>query len=99
MSEMKAYIGGDEQTEIAQKTRGFKTYRDYYNKKIMEHEHQNLALKENLRAATEKHEPNMHQKQMFIGVKRLLELKMQCNEHAIAGQKEQEQVTQDRLFL
>ena len=46
MFEMKSYIGGDEVIEMQQKARGFKSYRDLYNKKITEHEHQIKILKE-----------------------------------------------------
>jgi intraflagellar transport protein 81 len=46
MGEMKSYIGGDEMIEMIQKTRGFKSYRDLYNKKIMEQEHFTKALRE-----------------------------------------------------
>lgn len=43
---MKAYIGGDETIEAAQRARGFKTYRDAYNKKIQELEHNGKVLRE-----------------------------------------------------
>lgn len=46
MGEMKAYIGGDETTEQAQRMRGFKSYRDFYAKRLMEHEHHSKALQE-----------------------------------------------------
>ncbi len=43
---MKAYIGGDETIEAQQRARGFKTYRDAYNKKIQELEHNGKVLRE-----------------------------------------------------
>ena len=46
MQEMKAYIGGDEALEAIQKARGFKTYRELYNKKITEAENAGRALRE-----------------------------------------------------
>jgi hypothetical protein len=46
LQEMKAYIGGDEAVEAQQKSRGFKTYRDVYNKKIQEQENTGKILRE-----------------------------------------------------
>lgn len=47
MCEMKSYIGANDETiELLQKQRGFKSYRDLYNKKIMEQEHFTKSLKE-----------------------------------------------------
>lgn len=43
---MKAYTGGDETLEIQQKSRGFKTYRDMYNKKTNEAENTGRTLRE-----------------------------------------------------
>ncbi|KAJ1562699.1 Intraflagellar transport protein 81 [Cladochytrium tenue] len=46
LQEMKSYIGGDDLIEVQQKARGFKTYRDYYNKKIAEQENHGRNLRE-----------------------------------------------------
>jgi intraflagellar transport protein 81 len=52
MGEMKSYIGGGgtnqdiEALDTIQKKRGFKSYRDLYNKKILEQEHFTKALKQ-----------------------------------------------------
>jgi intraflagellar transport protein 81 len=45
MNEMKAYIGADEMIELVQKSRGFKSYRDLYTKKISEAENASKVLK------------------------------------------------------
>jgi intraflagellar transport protein 81 len=45
MNEMKAYIGADEMIELVQKSRGFKSYRDLYTKKIAEAENAAKVLK------------------------------------------------------
>jgi intraflagellar transport protein 81 len=43
---MKAYIGGDDVVELQQKARGFKTYRDIYNKKVVEQENMGKTLRD-----------------------------------------------------
>ena len=44
---MKAYIGNEDPVlEGIQKTRGFKTYREAYNRKLIELENQGKALRE-----------------------------------------------------
>lgn len=45
MNEMKAYIGADEMIELVQKSRGFKSYRDLYTKKIADGENAAKILK------------------------------------------------------
>lgn len=45
MNEMKAYIGADEMIELVQKSRGFKSYRELYTKKIAEAENAAKILK------------------------------------------------------
>jgi intraflagellar transport protein 81 len=45
MNEKKAYIGADEMVELVQKSRGFKTYRELYTKKIQEGENTAKLLK------------------------------------------------------
>jgi intraflagellar transport protein 81 len=51
MNEMKSYIGADEMIELVQKARGFKTYRELYNKKIVELESSSKNLKDVVRDA------------------------------------------------
>ncbi|KAI8905563.1 hypothetical protein EDD86DRAFT_211793 [Gorgonomyces haynaldii] len=100
MGEMKAYIGGDEMTELVQKTRGFKTYRDLYTKKTLELEHMALKLRETQKMVKEKHEPNMKQIQMFKGLSKLLKLKVEQNQKIISGETDDKViVTHDRLVL
>ena len=100
MGEMKAYIGGDEMVELIQKTRGFKTYRDLYSKKILELEHHSKVLKEKQREVKEKHDHNMKQVDMFNSIKKMLILKQRHNHQVLNGQPEENViVTQDRLVL
>ncbi|KAI8916880.1 hypothetical protein BC831DRAFT_485830 [Entophlyctis helioformis] len=101
MSEMKAYIGGDDMVELQQKARGFKTYRELYNKKIAEHEHQVKSLKEQQKDIKSKQEPNMKQIAMFRDVRKLLDLKCEYNQKLLSGggQVENGVVTMDRLVL
>ena len=60
MQEMKAYIGGDETIEAIQKQRGFKTYRELYNRKILEAENAGRALRESQK------EVKVNQKRLWI---------------------------------
>jgi intraflagellar transport protein 81 len=43
---VKAYTGGDASIEALQRRRGFKTYRDLYNKRMNELEVQSRQLRE-----------------------------------------------------
>ncbi|KAJ3044268.1 Intraflagellar transport protein 81 [Rhizophlyctis rosea] len=102
MQEMKAYIGGDDALEAMQKARGFKTYRELYNKKITEAENAGRALRESQKEVKAKHEPNMKQLAMFTDVKKLLALKASYNKKVLSGGGKAEEVgtvTQDRLVL
>ncbi|KAJ3319005.1 Intraflagellar transport protein 81 [Boothiomyces sp. JEL0866] len=101
MNEMKAYIGADDMIELVQKARGFKTYRDLYNRKIAELENNSKILLEQQKEAKIKHEPNMKQIQMFNGIKRLLTLKIANNKKIISGRNQEDKVvmTMDRLVL
>ncbi|KAI9349273.1 hypothetical protein DFJ73DRAFT_789978 [Zopfochytrium polystomum] len=96
LQEMKAYIGGDDLVEMQQKARGFKTYRDAYNKKTAEQEIWVVC--------SAKHEPNIKQLAMFNDVKRLLQLKLEHNKKVLRGEGtdsgfEGTMMTQDRLVL
>ncbi|KAJ3252478.1 Intraflagellar transport protein 81 [Boothiomyces macroporosus] len=101
MNEMKAYIGADDMIELIQKARGFKTYRDLYNRKIAELENNSKILQEQQKEAKIKHEPNMKQIQMFNGIKKLLTLKIANNKKIISGRNQEDKavVTMDRLVL
>ncbi|KAJ3370708.1 Intraflagellar transport protein 81 [Kappamyces sp. JEL0680] len=104
MNEMKAYIGADEMIELVQKARGFKTYRELYAKKIAEGENAAKMLKIQQREAKASYEPNLRQISMFMGVQRLLDLKLAHNKKVLSGKALEEnvgvlQVTQDRLVL
>ncbi|KAK6099452.1 hypothetical protein MT418_000867 [Batrachochytrium dendrobatidis] len=101
MAEMKSYIGGDEMIELQQKARGFKTYREHYNKKIVEHEHHVKALREQQKKVKAEHEPNMKQIGMFADVCKLLALKYEHNNRVLNGEGQAETgiVTMDRLVL
>jgi intraflagellar transport protein 81 len=46
MNEMKAYIGADEMVELIQKARGFRSYRDLYNRRINDLENSISNLKD-----------------------------------------------------
>ncbi|KAL2920089.1 hypothetical protein HK105_200155 [Polyrhizophydium stewartii] len=85
MVEMKSYIGGDEMIELQQKARGFKTYRELYNKRISEHEHQAKSLKEHQKDVKAKQETNMKQIAMFKDVLKLLDLKAEHNQRVLSG--------------
>ncbi|KAJ8325545.1 hypothetical protein O5D80_005756 [Batrachochytrium dendrobatidis] len=101
MAEMKSYIGGDEMIELQQKARGFKTYREHYNKKIVEHEHHVKVLREQQKKVKAEHEPNMKQIGMFADVCKLLALKYEHNNRVLNGEGQAETgiVTMDRLVL
>ncbi|KAI9105390.1 hypothetical protein DFS34DRAFT_599192 [Phlyctochytrium arcticum] len=103
MQEMKAYIGGDEVVEQAQKARGFKTYRDLYTRRLSELEHLGKNLREQQKDIKTKYEPNMKQIIMFNNVKKLLMLKARHNAKLLAGETKKEDkvahVTKDRLVL
>lgn len=47
---MKMYVGGEAQQADIQRKRGFKTYRDLYNRQIVELEAENKLLKEELQS-------------------------------------------------
>ncbi|KAJ3274270.1 Intraflagellar transport protein 81, partial [Borealophlyctis nickersoniae] len=101
-TEMKHYIGGDETLETAQKLRGFKTYRDLYNKRIAEAESAGKVLRETQKEVKAQHEPNVKQLALFTDVRKLLALKAAYNKKVLSGVGKQEQtgmVTQDRLVL
>ncbi|KAI9209448.1 uncharacterized protein BJ171DRAFT_564624 [Polychytrium aggregatum] len=91
MHEMKAYIGGDDSIEAQQKARGFKTYRDLYNKRIMEQENLGKSFREQQKEIKAKYEPNIKQLGMFADVKKLLLLKLAHNKRLLAtgGQKDE----------
>lgn len=104
LQEMKAYIGGDDTVEFQQKTRGFKTYRDLYNKKIVEQENLGRSLREQQKDIKAKHEPNIKQLALFNDVKKLLQLKVARNKKVLSGEGpetgfEGTMMTQDRLVL
>jgi intraflagellar transport protein 81 len=102
MNEMKAYIGADDMIELVQKARGFKTYRDLYNRKLVELENASKELKDVYRDVKENHEPNMRQIEMFASVRNLLLLKARLNKQIMSGKGNEEGVavvTQDRLVL
>ncbi|KND05085.1 uncharacterized protein SPPG_00760 [Spizellomyces punctatus DAOM BR117] len=103
MQEMKAYIGGDEAVEQAQKARGFKTYRELYTRKLSEQENLGKSLREQQKEVKAKYEPNVKQLAMFQDVKKLLALKAAQNAAMLKGDRRKEekvgQVTKDRLVL
>ncbi|KAI8622652.1 hypothetical protein BC830DRAFT_1162737 [Chytriomyces sp. MP71] len=103
LQEMKAYIGGDEAIEGQQKLRGFKTYRDVYNKRILEQENMGKSLREHQKEIKAKHEPNVKQLAYFSDVKKLLQLKVAHNQKVLNGGGVDSsgftQITQDRLVL
>ncbi|KAJ3417510.1 Intraflagellar transport protein 81 [Chytridiales sp. JEL 0842] len=105
LQEMKAYIGGDDIVELQQKARGFRSYRDVYNKKVQEQENLGKSLRETQKEVKAKHEPNMKQLALLADVKKLLVLKAKYNSKVISGGGtldlgfEGGQMTQDRLVL
>ncbi|KAJ3020677.1 Intraflagellar transport protein 81 [Thoreauomyces humboldtii] len=100
MQEMKSYIGGDEALEQQQKARGFKTYRELYNKRIAEQEILGKGLREMQKDAKVKHEPNVKQLALFHDVRKLLALKAAQNKKILTGENRKDQpVRQDRLVL
>lgn len=105
LQEMKAYIGGDEVIEAQQKARGFKTYRDLYNKKIIEQENFGKNLRDQQKEIKLKYESNMKQLTLFSDVQKLLQMKQTHNKRLLnQGGKDTDpfdnsMVTQDRLVL
>ncbi|KAI8895679.1 hypothetical protein BC833DRAFT_600460 [Globomyces pollinis-pini] len=102
MNEMKAYIGADDMIELVQQARGFKTYRELYNRKIIEQENASKVLKEAQTEIKIKHEPNMKQIAMFSGVQKLLMMKINHNKEILSGRVSEDTVgvvTMDRLVL
>ncbi|TPX64496.1 hypothetical protein CcCBS67573_g08402 [Chytriomyces confervae] len=103
LHEMKSYIGGDEAIEAQQKARGFKTYRDVYNKRIVEQENMGKWLREHQKEIKSKHEPNVKQLAYFTGIRKLLQLKVAHNHKVLSGGGLDttgfSQITQDRLVL
>ncbi|KAJ3072165.1 Intraflagellar transport protein 81 [Podochytrium sp. JEL0797] len=103
LHEMKAYIGGDDAVEAQQKARGFKTYRDVYNKKIVEQENAGKSLRDQQKEIKSQHEPNVKQLGFFLDVKKLLQLKVAHNQKLLNGGGMDTsgftQITQDRLVL
>ncbi|KAI8590958.1 hypothetical protein BDZ88DRAFT_412911 [Geranomyces variabilis] len=103
MQEMKSYIGGDEAFESVQKQRGFKTYRELYQKRIQEQDILGKTLREQQKEVKLKHEPNVKQLAMFQDVRKLLALKVAHNKKILSGENKKDQparqVTQDRLVL
>ncbi|KAJ3091770.1 Intraflagellar transport protein 81 [Quaeritorhiza haematococci] len=106
LQEMKAYIGGDETVEMQQRIRGFKTYRDMYNKRIAEQENLGKTYREQQKELKAKHEPSMKQLALFADVQKLLQLKVAHNKKLLQGGGKLPEdamdgslVTQDRLVL
>ena len=88
--EMKSYINSsDSQLESMQASRGFKSYHDLCNKKIMDAEHATKLLKETQQQVKNSHEKNMAQCQMFGDLKKLLKLKVLYNQKMFAPEKEE----------
>ncbi|KAI8852858.1 hypothetical protein BC829DRAFT_487295 [Chytridium lagenaria] len=104
LHEMKAYIGGDDVIELQQKARGFKTYRDLYNRKIVEQENLGKSLREQQKDIKAKYETNIKQMALYADVKKLLELKSHHNKRLLSGGGTVDlgfegKMTQDRLVL
>lgn len=98
MQEMKAYIGSDDTIEAAQKARGFKTYRDLYNKKISEAEIAGRGLRDLQKEVKAKHEPNVKQLAMFQDLKKLLALKMAHNTKVLSGEAKEVKTAKVSLY-
>ncbi|KAI9005219.1 hypothetical protein BC832DRAFT_476657 [Gaertneriomyces semiglobifer] len=86
MQEMNAYIGGDEALEQQQKSRGFKSYRELYNKRLLEQENLAKGLRHQQKEVKAKHEPNVKQLKMFQDVRNLLALKSAHNAKVLSGE-------------
>ncbi|KAJ3216786.1 Intraflagellar transport protein 81 [Dinochytrium kinnereticum] len=105
LHEMKAYIGGDDVIELQQKARGFKTYRDLYNRKIVEQENLSKSLRDQQKDIKNKFDTSIKQMALYADVKKLLELKVQHNKRLLSGGGsvdlgfEGKKMTQDRLVL
>ncbi|KAJ3123398.1 Intraflagellar transport protein 81 [Nowakowskiella sp. JEL0407] len=102
--EIKAYIGGDDSMDAIQKQRGFKSYRDLYNKKITEQENLGKNLREQQKDVRTNFEPNVKQLAMFSDLEKLLALKLSCNKKVLAAGRTnntdiQGAITQERLVL
>lgn len=94
VGEMKAYVGDSNNV----KERGFKTYREFYQRKCLEQEHQVKFLEEASNKATERYIPNCRQKFMFTGVAKLLELKLRIAQ-GVAVSENTDSLQLDRLVL
>jgi hypothetical protein len=77
--EMKAYVGGDEQLELIQKQRGFKTYRDLYSKKIAELETDTKQMRDQQKQILAEHEPNAKRVEFYSAWKRLFQVKLELS--------------------
>ncbi|KAJ3103095.1 Intraflagellar transport protein 81 [Phlyctochytrium planicorne] len=104
LQEMKAYIGGDDVIELQQKARGFKTYRDLYNRKIVEQENLGKNLREQQKDIKAKFDTSIKQMSLYADVKKLLDLKVQQNKKVLTGGNSGDlgfegKMTQDRLVL
>ncbi len=109
LTEMKAYTGGDEQLDSIQALRGFKTYRELYQKKNNEAEHSIKTLKETQKSIKQSHEKQCHQLFLFTELSKLMSLKSNYQKSLLANAAEQQRAgshvvvshhhQQDRLML
>ncbi|KAJ3366430.1 Inorganic pyrophosphatase [Allomyces javanicus] len=84
LQEMKAYIGGDEVLDAVQRTRGFKTYRDLYNRKILEAEAAGRQLRERQKQVKNAFDGNLRQLHGYSTLLQLLQVQVDINKRRIA---------------
>ncbi|KAI9183349.1 hypothetical protein H9P43_004266 [Blastocladiella emersonii ATCC 22665] len=79
LQEMKVYIGNADDVDAAVKARGFRSWRDLYQRKVFEGEAQARQLHEQLKRVHESHAQNIVQLQHFATAKQLLALRVAAN--------------------
>ncbi|ORZ36216.1 hypothetical protein BCR44DRAFT_1432995, partial [Catenaria anguillulae PL171] len=115
LQEMKAYIGGgggaggagESEESLLRAKGGFKTWRDMYQRKILEAEAAARQAKEQLRQVTEKHDVNLVQVHLFGQMRGVMQARIAANRKAMeraersGGQRADEivSVNEQRLVI
>ncbi|KAI9218905.1 hypothetical protein BC828DRAFT_387406 [Blastocladiella britannica] len=87
LREMKVYIGNAEDADPAVRRAGFKTWRDLYQRKLLETEAAGRQTKEALRVVNERHTGNVMQMQLFGSIKAVLAARKEANQQLLSGKK------------
>ena len=95
---MKSYVGADEELEEIQQKRGFKNYREWYQKKIFESENQIRILKETQKEMNTSKDSRMKQQQWMTHLKQWMEIKSIENEKRL-NLSSSDPISENRLVL